>query len=71
MKKIPVTIPIQKVLFDIGEGEISPGTSEKLQTSLRGDPGIQFLPFHRADTFIPPGVVNNVLARHTVYYMRY
>jgi len=71
MKRIPITMPIRKVLFDIGEDSTPPGTGEKLQGSLLGDPKIQFLPFHREGAFIPPGVVNNVLARHSAYYMRW
>jgi len=70
MKRIPITIPIQKVLFDIGEGEISPGVGEKLQGSLLGDPSIQSLPFHREDAFFPPGVINNLAVRRSALYMR-
>jgi len=70
MKRIPITMPIRKVLFDIGEGSIPLGAGEKLQASLIGDPGIQSLPFHREDTFFPPGVINNLAVRRSALYMR-
>jgi len=70
MKRIPITMPVRKVLFDIGEGSIPLGAGEKLQASVRGNLKIHFLPFHREGAFFPPGVINNLAVRRSALYMR-
>jgi len=71
MNRVIGTLIVNRVLFDIGEGSTYPGTREKLEGSVLGNSQIGFLPFYRRDSFVPQGVINNVLLRHQAYYMRY
>jgi len=70
MNRVSGTVTVNRVLFDIGEGSTYPGTREKLEGSL-GNSQIGFLPFYRKDSFVPQGVINNVLLRRIALYMRY
>jgi len=71
MSKIIGTVTVDKVFFDVGEGNTYPGTREKLEGTLPGSTKIEYLPFLRQDSFIPPVLVRSFRLRHIALYTRY